>query len=72
MTDSFFFFNSVAGTGMNASGFANRMLLNKIMVRDCSSFGAEFCDHVRFCVKDRTRNDRFIDAVGKITDGKVN
>ncbi len=63
MTDSHFFFNSVEPLGMKGSEFVNRMLMNKIMVRDCASFGSPYERYVRFCVKDRIRNERFIDAV---------
>ena len=69
MTDSFFFFNSVKGTGMNVPEFKKRMLSENIMIRDCGSFGNEFKDHIRFCVKDRERNDMFINAVKKTLTG---
>lgn len=72
MTDSFFFFNSLKSIGMGVPEFKYKMLSEKIMVRDCGSFGPEFKDHIRFCVKDRKRNDVFIDAVRKVTEGKVN
>jgi len=62
-TDSFFFFNSLQTLKIKASEFQNRMLDQKIMVRDCASFGMPFEWYVRFCVKDRERNDKFIDAV---------
>jgi len=71
MTDSFFFFNSLKSTGMSVPEFKYKMLSEKIMIRDCSSFGQEFKDHIRFCVKDRRRNDIFIDAVRKTMNGKV-
>jgi len=69
MTDSFFFFNSLRSIGMDVPEFKKRMLSSNIMIRDCSSFGKEFKDHIRFCVKDRRRNDMFIDAVKKSMDG---
>jgi len=70
-TDSFFFFDSLKSIGMSVAEFKYKMLSEKIMIRDCGSFGPEFRDHVRFSVKDRTRNDMFIDAVKKVTEGKV-
>ena len=69
MTDSFFFFDSIKSTGMKVPEFKNKMLSRNIMIRDCGSFGKEFEDHIRFCVKDRERNDIFIDAVRKTITG---
>jgi threonine-phosphate decarboxylase len=71
MTDSFFFFNSLKSVGMSVPEFKYKMLSEKIMIRDCGSFGPEFKDHIRFCVKDRERNDMFTDAVRKAIEGKV-
>jgi threonine-phosphate decarboxylase len=70
MTDSFFFFESLKKIGMTVPQFKERMLSQKIMIRDCGSFGPEFKDHIRFCVKDRVRNDIFINAVKKTIDGR--
>ena len=61
-TDSFFFFNSLRSLNVNGATFVDRMLDNKIMVRDCASFGRPFDWYVRFCVKDRERNMAFIQA----------
>ena len=63
--DSYFFFTSVAPLGVDAPTFARTMLDNGIMVRDCSSFGPQFKDYIRFCVKDRARNERFMEAMEK-------
>ncbi len=63
--DSFFFFEDVSGYGADAAKFVELMLKEKIMVRDCSSFGPEFKTYIRFCVKYRQRNERFAEAVGK-------
>ena len=71
MTDSFFFFNSLKSIGMSVPEFKLKMLSEKIMIRDCGSFGPEFKDHIRFCVKDEIRNNMFIDAVRKAINGKV-
>ena len=62
-TDSYFFFTSVEPLGVSAHVFTKTMLENGIMVRDCSSFGPEFSNYVRFCVKDRERNVRFMEAL---------
>jgi len=69
MTDSFFFFESLKSIGMGVPEFKQKMLSEKIMVRDCGSFGPEFTDHVRFSVKDARRNDIFVNAVKKVMDG---
>jgi threonine-phosphate decarboxylase len=71
MTDSFFFFESLKSIGMSVPEFKYKMLSSKIMIRDCGSFGPEFKDHIRFCVKDRSRNDMFMDAVRNTIEGKV-
>ncbi len=60
--DSYFFFNSLRPLGVNGSAFVDRMLENKIMVRDCASFGKPFDWYVRFCVKDHPRNEDFVQA----------
>lgn len=62
-TDSYFFFNSMHPLNVNGATFVDRMLDNKIMVRDCASFGRPFDWYVRFCVKDRDRNTAFVQAV---------
>ena len=62
-TDSYFFFNSLHPLEIDSATFVDRMIDNKFMVRDCSSFGKPFDWYVRFCVKDHERNERFIHAV---------
>ena len=62
-TDSYFYFTSVSPLGISAQQFVKTMLDNGIMVRDCSSFGPDFNDYLRFCVKDHERNVRFMDAL---------
>ena len=62
-SDSYFYFNPVSTLKMDGKEFVRRMLKNDIMVRDCASFGPQFTSYVRFCVKDRERNERFISAV---------
>ena len=65
VSDSFFYFCSLRKLGINSSEFQRLMLKEKIMVRDCSSFGERFTDFVRFSVKDRERNEMFVKAVEK-------
>lgn len=65
-SDSFFFFCDISSTGMDSKTFAERMLEQGIMVRDCSSFGPDYTNCIRFCVKDRERDDRFLNALSKV------
>ena len=62
-TDSYFFFNSLHPLEIDSATFVDRMIDNKFLVRDCSSFGKPFDWYVRFCVKDHERNEGFIHAV---------
>lgn len=66
ITDSFFYFCDISSLGMDAPTFKKKMLGEKIMVRDCSSFGTDYSRYVRFSVKDRERNCRFIAAVDSV------
>jgi threonine-phosphate decarboxylase len=63
VSDSFFYFSSLKKLGIKCSEFQKLMLKEKIMVRDCSSFGDRFDHYVRYSVKDRSRNDMFVKAV---------
>ena len=63
VSDSFFYFCSLKGLGIKCSEFQKLMLNEKIMVRDCASFGERFGHYVRFSVKDRERNEMFVRAV---------
>lgn len=65
-SDSFFYFCDISSTGMDSKAFAKRMLEHGIMVRDCSSFGSDYENCIRFCVKDRERDDMFLEAVSKV------
>lgn len=69
VSDSFFYFNSLEPVGMDAAEFKSRMLARGIAVRDCSSFGPEFSSYVRYSVKDRERNCRFLAAVDSVLNG---
>ena len=69
VSDSFFYFNSLEPIGMDAKEFKARMLSKGIAVRDCSSFGPEFASYVRYSVKDRERNCRFVAAVDSVLNG---
>ncbi len=69
VSDSFFYFNSLEPLGMDAEEFNRKMLRHGIMVRNCSSFGEEFSSYIRYSVKDRERNCRFIAAVDSVING---
>ena len=69
VSDSFFYFNDISPLDMDCSVFQKKMLSHGIMVRDCSSFGPEFSSYVRYSVKDRERNCRFLAAVDSVING---
>ena len=66
--DSFFYFCDLASIGFDSKTFTEKMLGQGIMVRDCNSFGPEYSGCVRFCVKDREHDDRFLAAVKKVLE----
>ena len=69
VSDSFFYFNDISSLGMDAPEFQRKMLSHGIMVRDCSSFGPEFGSYIRYSVKDRERNCRFLAAADSVING---
>lgn len=69
VSDSFFYFNSVESLGFDGADFVKRMLRHGIMVRDCASFGEDYRGYIRYSVKDRERNCRFIAAVDTVLNG---
>jgi len=69
VSDSFFYFNDISPLDMDCQTFQKKMLSHGIMVRDCSSFGPEFASYVRYSVKDRERNCRFLAAVDSVING---
>lgn len=68
VADSFFYFESVRPLGLDGAGFRDRLLEKGYMVRDCSSFGPEFRDYIRYSVKDSSRNEGFVEAVRKVIE----
>lgn len=69
VSDSFFYFNSLESLGMDAAEFKSRMISRGISVRDCSSFGPDYRSYVRYSVKDRERNCRFVAAADSVLNG---
>lgn len=68
ISDSFFYFVSVEPLGITGARMAELMLAEGFMVRDCASFGPEFVSYIRFCVKDRERNQRFVAAMKRVVE----
>ena len=66
--DSFFYFCDVTPIGFDSESFTAKMLEQGIMVRDCNSFGPEYSGCVRFCVKDREHDDRFLAALKRVME----
>lgn len=68
LSDSFFYFVPVSQYGLTGEEMQRQMLKEGIMVRDCASFGSGFEGYIRYCVKDRERNARFVSAAEKVMD----
>lgn len=66
VSDSFFYFTSTARLRITGADLQRLMLKEGIMIRDCSSFGPQFERYIRFCVKDRDRNNAFVAAAEKV------
>lgn len=66
VSDSFFYFVPVSQFGITGEDMQRQMLKNGIMVRDCASFGPQFKDYVRYCVKGREQNATFLAAAEKV------
>ena len=64
-----FYFNSIESLGMTGAEFNKRMITHGISVRDCASFGDRFTSYIRYSVKDRERNCRFIAAADAVING---
>lgn len=60
-SESFFYFVDIGRFGVPAEEFRRKMLESGFAVRDCTSFG--YPSYVRFCVKDRERDDAFVRAM---------
>lgn len=66
-SDTFYRFVSVEDLGLSGKEMQERMLQHRIMVRDCASFG--FPGYIRYCAKDRPRDDAFIAAAKAVMKG---
>ncbi|WP_400203571.1 pyridoxal phosphate-dependent aminotransferase [Methanomethylophilus alvi] len=68
LSDSFFYFVSVEDLGLTGEEMKRLMLKGSVMIRDCASFGDRFRGYIRYCVKDRSRNARFMAAAESVMD----
>jgi threonine-phosphate decarboxylase len=64
-----YFLIDVAGTGMTSGEFAEKMLDERIIVRDCSSFPMLGNSYVRLAVRTREENERLVKALRKAAGG---
>ncbi|HIJ00218.1 MAG: threonine-phosphate decarboxylase [Candidatus Methanomethylophilaceae archaeon] len=67
-SDSYFYFASLQTLRSNGADFQSRMESKGFMVRDCSSFGRPFEKYIRFCVKDRERDEAFVKAMSEVIE----
>jgi threonine-phosphate decarboxylase len=64
-----YFLIDVAGTGMMSGEFAERMLEERIIVRDCNSFSMLGDSYIRLAVRTREENERLVKALCKAAGG---
>lgn len=63
-----YFLLDVAGLGMTATEFAGKMLDQKILVRDCSSFKMLGDSYVRLAVRTHEENERLLKALKTVAE----
>ncbi len=61
-----YFLVDVSGAGMTSGEFAEKMLGERIIVRDCSSFNMLGDSYIRLAVRSREDNERLVTALGKV------
>jgi threonine-phosphate decarboxylase len=66
-----YFLVDVSGTGMTSGEFADRMLREHIIVRDCSSFKMQGDSYIRIAVRSREDNERLVEALGKVAGARL-
>jgi len=64
-----YFLVDVAGTGMTSGEFAEKMLAERVIVRDCSSFTMLGDTYIRLAVRAREENERLVEALRKAAGG---
>jgi threonine-phosphate decarboxylase len=60
-----YFLLDISSTGMTSHEFAERMLKEKIIVRECNSFRMLGESYIRLAVRDREENERLVIALKK-------
>jgi threonine-phosphate decarboxylase len=65
-----YFLVDISGTGMTSGEFAERMLQERVVVRDCSSFKMQGDSYIRLAVRSREDNERLVDALGKVAGAR--
>lgn len=60
-----YFLVDVAGTGVTSGEFTERMLGERVIVRDCGSFSMLGDTYVRLAVRTREENERLVEALRK-------
>jgi threonine-phosphate decarboxylase len=63
LPDSYFFFSPIHHLGISSTEFRSIMLKNRVLVRDCSSFGGPCSRFSRFCIKTPDKNNEFLAAM---------
>lgn len=66
--DANFLFIKVSGLGVDAAFVKASLLADRVLVRDCSSFGGEFSGFIRVGVKRRELNEVLVDALKKLSE----
>lgn len=61
-----YFLVDVSGTGMTSGEFAEKMMRERIIVRNCSSFPLMDGQYIRVAVRNHEENMRLIDALSRV------
>lgn len=61
-----FILAKVSGTGFTSTEMTERMVAEKVLVRDCVSFSGLGDEYIRFAVRDREENKRLVGALGRV------
>ncbi len=64
-----YFLLDIGGMGLTSAEFADRMLRERIVVRDCSSFPMLGGAYVRLAVRTHEENERLVEALRRVAGG---
>ncbi|MGZ4902982.1 MAG: pyridoxal phosphate-dependent aminotransferase [Halobacteriota archaeon] len=67
-SDANFLMVNVAGTGFSSAEFAQQMLQQGLLVRDCNTFRLADEQYIRMAVRSKTENERLLDSIRSILD----